>query len=132
MSAPPHPPVRKLPKYIQCPSGENAGASSAALEFTFGPSGCGGPHASSTLARCETQMSRSPNPPGRSVLMYKLSPCFEIAGSASMKEVLITGPRLSGSGHGPYAGGSSTTSCAVTAAAGATGLVSGLHATAWV
>src|SRR2546427_10950992 len=75
-------------------------------------------------------MSRSPKPPGRSVLMYKLSPSFEMAGSASMKEVLITGPRLTGSDHGPYAAWPSATSRAVTLAAGPTGLLSGLHATA--
>ena len=69
MSARPHPPGRKLWKYIRCPSGENVGATSLELELTVGPRFCGGPQGSSRLARCETQMSSPPKPPRRPDVM---------------------------------------------------------------
>src|SRR3989442_15254188 len=92
MSARPHPPGRKLWKYSRCPSGENAGATSLELELTVGPRFCGGPQGSSTLARCETQMSSPPKPPGRPEGMYRLSPSLEIAGRLSPNGELTTEP----------------------------------------
>src|SRR2546428_4911479 len=64
----------------------------------------------SVQARCETQMSSMPNPPGRSELMYRLRPSLEIAGCCSFAVVLITGPRLTGADQGPYCGCSSAAS----------------------
>src|SRR3989454_7661251 len=64
----------------------------------------------SVQARCETQMSVPPNPPGRSELMYRLRPSLEIAGCCSFAAVLITGPRLTGADQDPYCGCSSAAS----------------------
>src|SRR5713226_643450 len=64
----------------------------------------------SVQARCETQMSVPPSPPGRLELMYRLRPSLEIAGCCSLAAVLMTGPRLTGVPHGPYCGGSSAAS----------------------
>src|SRR6266487_53932 len=112
MSARPHPPGRKLWKYIRCPSGENAGASSLELELTVGPRFCAGPQGSSTVARCETQMSSPPTPPGRPEVMYRLKPSLEIAGRLSSSGELTRGPRLIGVDQGPHSGWSSPTASA--------------------
>src|SRR3989441_12642508 len=112
MSARPHPPGRKLWKYIRCPSGENVGATSLELELTVGPRFCGGPQGSSTVARCETQMSSPPKPPGRPEAMYRLRPSLEIAGRLSSADELTTGPRVIGGEQGPHAGCSPPTTSA--------------------
>src|SRR2546426_267539 len=130
MSARPHPPGRKLWKYIRCPSGENAGATSLELELTVGPRFCGGPQGSSTVARCETQMSSPPKPPRRPDVMYRLSPSLEIAGRLSSNGELTTEPRSIGVDQGPHSACSSATASAPTTreASGAVGPVSGPHA----
>src|SRR6185437_12778882 len=112
MSATPHPPGRRLWKYSRCPSGESVGATSLTLELTVGPRFCGGPQGSSTLARCDTQMSSPPKPPGRSEVMYRLRPSLEIAGRLSSNGELTTGPRLIGVDQGPHSGWSSSTASA--------------------
>src|SRR2546428_11266252 len=112
MSARPHPPGRKLWKYIRCPSGENVGAASLELESTVGPRFCGGPQGSSRLARLETQMSSPPKPPGRPEVMYRLRPSLEIAGRLSSADGLTTGPRLIGVDQGPHSGPSDMSSAA--------------------
>src|SRR5712664_471546 len=86
----------------------------------FGPRSTGSPQGASRLARCETQMSGPPRPPGRAPggagvseeLMYKLRPSWEIAGLLSLYGELTTGPRLTGVPHGPYAGWSSAAASA--------------------
>src|SRR2546423_14728951 len=93
----------------------NAGAASLPAELMLGPRFSGAPHGSSMLARCETQMSMPPRPPGRSELMYRLSPSLEIAGCWSLYGELTTGPRFTGGPHGPYAGASSDVTSAVRA-----------------
>ena len=129
MSAMPHPPGRKLWKYIRCPSGENAGATSLELELTVGPRFCGAPQRSSTVARCETQMSSPPKPPKRPDVMYRLRPSLEIAGRLSSSGELTRDPRLIGVDQGPHVGCSSpTTSAATTPEGPETGPVSRLHA----
>src|SRR5438093_3777311 len=112
MSAGPHPPGRKLWKYIRCPSCENAGATSLTLELTVGPRFCAGPQGSSTVARRETQMSSPPTPPGRPEVMYRLRPSLEIAGRLSSTGELTTGPRLIGVDQGPHSGPSAPTASA--------------------
>src|SRR5438034_11182054 len=112
MSAGPHPPGRKLWKYIRCPSRENAGATSLTLELTVGQRFCAGPQGSSTVARRETQMSSPPTPPGRPEVMYRLRPSLEIAGRLSSTGELTTGPRLIGVDQGPHSGPSAMTSAA--------------------
>src|SRR5712664_2507031 len=70
----------------------------------FGPRSTGSPQGASRLARCETQMSGPPRPPGRAPggegrseeLMYRLRPSLEIAGLLSLYGELTTGPRLTG------------------------------------
>src|SRR5216684_572391 len=87
----------------------------------FGPRSTGGPQGASMLARCETQMSAPPRPPGRAPggvgrgeeLMYRLRPSLEIVGWLSLYGELTTGPRLTGGDHGPYAGWSSAAASAV-------------------
>src|SRR6266705_4752691 len=83
----------------------------------FGPRSTGSPQGASMLARCETQMSGPPRPPGRGVgseeLMYRLRPSLEIVGLLSLYGELTTGPRLTGVPHGPYTGWSSATASAV-------------------
>src|SRR5438045_2555991 len=93
----------------------NVGATSLPAELIFGPRFRGAPHGSSALARCETQMSTPPRPPGRSELMYRLRPSLEIAGWLSLYGELTTGPRFTGTLHGPYAGASSDIISAVSA-----------------
>src|SRR6266566_2399343 len=128
MSARPHPPGRKLWKYIRCPSGENAGATSLELELTVGPRFCGGPQGSSTLARCETQMSSPPKPPRRPDVMYRLRPSLEIAGRLSSSGELTSGPRLIGIDQGPHSGPSAMTSATtLREALGPTGSISTRH-----
>src|SRR5216684_2447016 len=86
----------------------------------FGPKSTGGPQGASMLARCETQMSAPPRPPGREPggrgrgeeVMYRLRPSLEIAGLLSLYGELTTGPRLTGVPHGPYAGWSSAAASA--------------------
>src|SRR5439155_9972473 len=130
MSARPHPPGRKLWKYIRCPSGENAGATSLELELTVGPRFCAGPQGSSTVARCETQMSSPPKPPRRPDVMYRLRPSLEIAGRLSSNGELTSGPRLTGVAQGPHSVCSSTTASAAPNrdARGTVGPESGPHA----
>src|SRR5216683_6035726 len=67
-------------KKSQCPSEEKFGANSLPGVLIFGPRCIGGPHWASRFARWETQMSLLPKLPGRSELMYRLRPSFEIAG----------------------------------------------------
>src|SRR2546422_214673 len=129
MSARPHPPGRKLWKYIRCPSGENAGATSLELELTVGPRFCAGPQGSSTVARCETQMSSPPTPPGRPEVMYRLRPFLEIAGRLSSAGELTTEPRLIGVDQGLHSGPSAMTSAAtLRGALGPAGSISTRHA----
>src|SRR5213596_3460426 len=99
MSRRPKPPGRSLLKYIVCPSREKEAASSLEAVLIVGPRFTGSPQASSRLARCETQMSFRPKPPGRSELKYRLRPSLESAGPASMNPVLMVGPRLTGADH---------------------------------
>src|SRR5712664_3656839 len=130
MSASPQPPRPVLWKYNWCPFGVNVGARSFPAELMFGPRFAGVCHAqagssASAQARCETQMSVPPNPPGRSELMYRLSPSLEIAGCCSFAAVLIAGPRLTGADQGPYCGCSSIASATnFLEAAGPTGPLS--------
>src|SRR5439155_10019634 len=112
MSARPHHPGPKLWKYSRCPSGENAGATSLELELTVGPRFCGAPQGSSTLTRCETQMSSPPKPPRRPEVMYRLMPSLEIAGRLSSNGELTSGPRLTGVDQGPHSGPSALASAA--------------------
>src|SRR5213593_1614449 len=128
MSARPHPPGRKLWKYIRCPSGENAGATSLELELTVGPRFCAGPQGSSTVARCETQTSSPPKPPGRPEVMYRLRPSLEIAGRLSSSGELTSEPRLIGVDQGPHWGPSALTSAATLRALVPTGSISTGHA----
>src|SRR3989442_3061306 len=96
----------------------------------LGPRFTGAPQGSSILARCDTQMSVPPNPPGRSELTYRLRPSLEIAGCCSFAAELTTGPRFTGEPQGPYAGWSSPAASAARgfAASGPTRRSSGLHA----
>src|SRR5439155_160938 len=106
------------------------GAKSLLLVLIAGPRFCGGPHASSTLARWVTQMSFPPKPPGRLETKYRLNPSFEIDGCWSLDAELTTGPRFAGAPHGPYAGRSACDTSAARrfAAPVPTGLLSELHA----
>src|SRR5260370_4566413 len=78
----------------------------------FGPRSTGGPQGASMLARCETQMSAPPRPPGPAPgavgrgeeLMYRLRPSLEIVGWLSLYGELTTGPMLTGGPPGPYPG----------------------------
>src|SRR6266516_2885014 len=129
MSARPHPPGRKLWKYIRCRSDENVGATSLELELTVGPRFCAGPQGSSTVARRETQMSSPPTPPGRPEVTYRLRPSLEIAGRLSSNGELTSGPRLTGVDQGPHWGPSAMTSAAtVREALGPAGPISTRHA----
>src|SRR2546428_11235147 len=86
----------------------------------FGPRSTGSPQGASRLARCETQMSGPPRPPGRAPggaggreeLMYRLRPALEIAGLVSLYGELTSGPRVTVVPHGPYTGWSSATASA--------------------
>jgi hypothetical protein len=51
------------------------------------------------VGRFETQMSRPPEPAGRSESKYRLKPSLEIAGAISDDVVLIVGPRFTGADH---------------------------------
>jgi hypothetical protein len=51
--------------------------------LTVGPRFCGGPHGPSALARCDTQMSHPPYPPGRGDVKYRLKSSLEIAAKKS-------------------------------------------------
>src|SRR5262245_50579391 len=63
----------------------------------------GDPQGASGLARWDTQISRSPNPPVRPDVKYRLSPSFDMAGPRSPGE-LTTAPRFTGSDHDEYFG----------------------------
>src|SRR2546425_2094935 len=84
------------------PSREKAGFPSLDVVLTVGPRFTGDPHGSSTLARCETYMSKPPSPPGRLEAKYRLRPSFEIAGCWSLDAELMTGPRLTGADQSEY------------------------------
>src|SRR6266853_165642 len=132
MSASPSPPGRRLLKYrVVIPvasSSKMTGPLSANGEFTTHPrfsgnshpKSTGGPQGASVLARCETQMSAPPRPPGRTPggggegeeVMYRLRPSLEIAGLLSLYGELTTGPRFIGAPHGPYCGCSPAASAA--------------------
>src|SRR5215211_290370 len=100
MSRRPKLPARSLLKYIVCPSREKEGVSSLAAVLIVGPRFTGSPQASSRLARCETQMSAPPNPPGRLELKYRLRQSLESAGPAVLNPGVLTGgPRLTGGDH---------------------------------
>src|SRR5207249_10827218 len=129
MSARPHPPGRKLWKYIRCPSGESVGATSLELELTVGPRFCGGPQGSSRLARCESQMSSPPKPSRRPDVMYRLRPFLEIAGRLSSSGELTSDPRLIGVDQGSHSGPSAMTSAAtLLCVLGPAGCISRRHA----
>src|SRR3989442_4588885 len=74
----------------------------------FGPRSTGSPQGASMLARCETQTSGPPRPPGRGAgseeLMYRLRPSLEIAGLLSLYGELTTGPRLTGADQADQTG----------------------------
>src|SRR6266853_1865581 len=99
---------------------ERLGTPSAPPVLMFGPKSTGGPQGASVLARCETQMSAPPRPPGRTPggggegeeVMYRLRPSLEIAGLLSLYGELTTGPRFIGAPHGPYCGCSPAASAA--------------------
>src|SRR2546425_2003817 len=119
-SAAPQPPRPVLWKYSLWPSVERLGTPSFPAELMFGPRSTGSPQGASMLARCETQMSAPPRPPGREPggegraeeVMYRLRPSLEIAGLLSLYGELTTGPRFTGADQGPYRGGSSPSSAA--------------------
>src|SRR5688572_20674872 len=104
MSMPPEPPVRSLEKNSQCSSRDSAATASVNGVFTGGPMLAGAPHGSSSLARCDTQMSVEPSPPGRSEWKYRLNPSLETAAPASAKVELTGAPRLTGAVHAEYLG----------------------------
>src|SRR5262245_36119958 len=110
MSASPKPPRPVEWNSNQCPSREKLGALSSPLLLRAGPRFAGWPHASSRLARRDTQRSSPPWPPGRSELKYRLRPSLEIAGRSSPEGELATGPRLTGVPHGPNVLGSDRSS----------------------
>src|SRR6185436_15185259 len=97
MSRIPDVPARSLLKKSKCPSRDSAGMFSTPGVLTMAPTFNGGPHGLCTEARCETQMSLAPNPPGRIDPKYKLRPSFEIAGPCSPTGELIWHPRFVGS-----------------------------------
>src|SRR5216683_271824 len=66
------------------------GAKSLLLVLIAGPRFCGGPHASSTLARWVTQMSFPPKPPGPTGLLSELH-AYARATSAHSKAILSSG-----------------------------------------
>src|SRR5262249_15396414 len=68
------------------------------------PKFTGVPQGPFVVARWETQMSKPPWEPGRSVrslVMYRLSPFGLIAGCWSLNAELTAEPRLTGVSHGP-------------------------------
>src|SRR5687768_16698821 len=96
MSKIPDVPARSLLKKRKCPSRDSAGMLSAPGVLILAPTFTGGSHASSSDARCETQMSLAPSPSGRIEPKYRLRPSFEIAGPCSPKGELIWHPRFVG------------------------------------
>ena len=83
-------------KNSRCSSRDSAATASRPAVLTAGPRWAGGPHGSFRLARCDTQMSVEPYPPGRSEWKYRLNPFLEMAGPPSAKVELTTGPRFTG------------------------------------
>src|SRR5207249_11843349 len=96
---PPKPPDLVLAKNNQWLSRDRAGTFSLAAVLIVAPRFTAGPHGSSALARCDTQMSAMPYPPARFEPRYRLRPSREIAGPTSFAAELIVGPRLIGVDH---------------------------------
>ena len=96
MSLDPRLPGRSLLKNSRCSLRDSAATASRPAVLTAGPRWAGGPHGSFRLARCDTQMSVEPYPPGRSEWKYRLNPSLEMAGPPSAKVELTTGPRFTG------------------------------------
>src|SRR5688572_31785796 len=78
-------------------SGETAGHQSLPLPFTAGPRLNGAVHASERVARDVTQISRRPDPPGRSEEKNSVRPSRDNFGTPSVNGLLMTGPRFCGS-----------------------------------
>src|SRR5438128_10797075 len=96
MSFEPCPPGRSLEKNSRCPSRETAGAASKPGPFTLGPRLTGSPHAASSDARRETQMSAPPSPPERVETKNRLSSLGAIAAFIAVAADVIGAPRLPG------------------------------------
>src|SRR5262245_8902489 len=104
-SRPPTPPGLSLRKYRTPPfssSSRYVGPSSNADEFNTQPRFTGGSQPKSSLLsrRAETQRSRPPQPPARSLPKNNTWPPAANAGANSPAGLLITLPRFCGGGHG--------------------------------
>src|SRR5713226_5062481 len=86
------------------------GAFSLLLVLMAGPRFCGVPQGASLLARCVTQMSEPPKPPGRVEEKYRLSPSFESDAPVSPDAELRMGPKLTGGDQGLNCGTLSSSS----------------------
>src|SRR5919201_3129822 len=101
MSFMPRPPVRSLAKNIQCPSREKLGTASCRALFTVGPRFTGMPHSPFLFARCETQRSARPRPPGLFEAKYRLFPSCESPAPKSANGELTVVPRFIGADQAP-------------------------------
>jgi hypothetical protein len=64
--------------------------------LTGAPRFAGSPQGSSVLCRLLTQISQSPNPPGRFEAKYNSNPSAEVLQPASPQAVLTVAPRFRG------------------------------------
>ena len=102
-SWPPYPPDRVELKKSDSPSNERLTAASAAELFMVEPRLTGVPQGSETVVRVVIHMSTNPNPPDRLELKKSDRPSAEMKGVCSQAELLIVGPRFTGSPQGSCA-----------------------------
>src|SRR6266550_1424611 len=98
------PPPLLLAKKSRWPSRDRLGAKSAPAVLIGGPrcTGACQAHARSSgsvQARCDTQMSSGPDPPGRFEEKQRLRPSRASVAFCSLEDELTTGPRFTGSDH---------------------------------